>query len=359
MNFDLPLLLSETPERKRKRGPAQFRYIRDLWLGCLASTVACIAALQIWAEPWQEWHRPAPALINPMRSYIASYSKGHADHFLYEFGIYGFRRRMLDADVLLMGSSHMEYGIDARRLAEKLSRSLGRPMNVINLGRGFGDGYAFTRRIVEANDIRNQIVIVELFEQLDGGYSNFANFVHSFARPAAYSLVLSSWADYAADWLKDHIVPRLILGPGSVRVVRQLTAYSARSLDTADVEQYWAPDVGDLYLEQRTPPAPPIAEPNPLPDDAATRMLPDPEYCRQRHLTCFYTLLPYYNFSGKYVTMDNIDRFVKKLHLDYLPIAPEGLTYFDTMHHLDAAGRRKATERLATRLIPLLQHGDR
>lgn len=333
---------------------ARSRYIRQVWLIGIAASLACTVALDIWAAPRQTWSAPIPAFVNPLRDYVSSYRTGYADHYLFEYGILGFRQRMRDSDVLLLGSSHIELGADAQQLSTALAEALGRPIKAMNLGRD-ADGHAFTRRIIELNDIRDKIVIIDLFEPQDG-FSPIADQVHAAGLAGAYSGIFSLWFDYAGDWLKDHVLPRLLFEDRELRVTRQLTSHVFRSWATADPQDFWHPVFGDRYHRQQTPPAIP-AEHNPIPAELTWRLLPDAEYCRRRNLKCFYTLTPFFNADG--VTLDNVGSVAEMIHIRYLPIDPSGMTYIDNMRHLDDAGRRKATARLADQLIAELKSESR
>jgi hypothetical protein len=72
------------------------------------------------------------------RQFVAEYGGvgAYVGHLLYYWGLFGMRDRIRQADIVLLGSSHTQFGLSARQLSEILSRESGRPIKAFNLGLG-------------------------------------------------------------------------------------------------------------------------------------------------------------------------------------------------------------------------------
>ena len=94
------------------------RFSRIFWQGCLGSSAVAFLALHLWWNHCKVGLPDRPPFPGVGDSYISEYNNlGSASHYLYQFGLFGMGDRIRQSDVLLLGSSHMEYGISAAQLS--------------------------------------------------------------------------------------------------------------------------------------------------------------------------------------------------------------------------------------------------
>ena len=125
-------------------------FTRSFWLAFLPTAVVFLIWLHlIWKH---DYRKLQPRMGAPVwgKTYVALYDfssdHGNIDYYLFHTGIFGFRQRINEADLLLFGTSHVQFGLSAGQLAEKLSAAEGRPIKVFNLARAwqcFGNGRGY------------------------------------------------------------------------------------------------------------------------------------------------------------------------------------------------------------------------
>jgi len=252
---------------------------------------------------------------------------------------------LLKSDLLLLGSSHVEFGVSAAKLSSDLSQWKGRPIHVYNLGSGFGDGVGFAREIISSNDLRDKSVILDLFSPMGEGDSRYARIVGQNNALGAYLKVWDAWLRYGDDWLLDPVMPFFSTRTGakltdSVDRSRLLGICTTRIWETGDVDEMWAPTIGFVFKN----PAPGVAQPMSKDDpfqiagygtwklSAATLA-----FFAERHLEPAFMLLP---FEGYECTKPPANAS------PFIAVSSDNLTFYDQLH-LTASGRDLSTQRIS------------
>ncbi len=283
----------------------------------------------------------------PSDLYLSAYRHDHTDHPLFLFGLFGLKEKIREADILLTGTSHLEFGVDAGQLSALLQAALGRPIKVLNLGRGYGDGAVLTRMILESNDIHDKIIVSDLYDL--GILSDYSKLVATWNRVLASWKVLNIRSIYQKDRLLFGILPAISYTDGRLRLDDPSQSFVLRDEQGLDVYNFWSFESGELFRA-----AHPQADP--LPTDQLKHYGPEstllmgPHWCREHRLRCLFTLIPF-----PAADLAATAAWAGTRGLPYLDLSAEALTYFDTPpSHLDLAGRELLTRRLAAQLIPQL-----
>jgi hypothetical protein len=329
------------------------RQLRLAWLYAAAAFACGLALLHVLALR-RPPNPPRPVLPPFSENYLQYSSRGATDHYLYLHGIQGMRERIREADVLLLGSSHLEFGLSAGEISEALSARAGRKVRVYNLGAAYVDGAAFAAEIVLANDLRDKLAVCDLFSTWGDGVSDYARRALQANILQAYATVAEIWWALLRDWTLDGILPRVVLA-GRPKLGRFLyTPVAFRSRESGDASFYWDPEAGQVL------PPPPALKGRPLgkvspfgPLINGGVALPGAavDLFRQRQIRAIATIIP---FDGYEVAAAG--QLAAARSLPFAPISPEGIETWDT-HHLTAASRSLATERLlqglrTSRLLP-------
>jgi hypothetical protein len=294
---------------------------------------------------------PKFPLPDMRRVFISSYGDRDAVHRLFYFGLFGFDRRIANADMLIMGNSHAELGLSAERIGAAFSTPQ-KPYRVMNLGIGWGEGFPFDKELLKRQHLRNKSILLELYAMLVDRYSVVGGPILAEARFAAWVRVVETWASTFNDWTLDGILPRISY-VNQRFVVGRFLAYPVglRLLETGDVFDYWIPNWGEVY--RVTPqklisrPDPPV--PVPLTGDylAQSRYVLDADMMRANRLTVLTTLMP-----SSEIHQPDSRSLADALHVPFLPIAFGDITLYDG-YHANADGRNRATEHLVEELRTL------
>ena len=291
---------------------------------------------------------PYPELPALSGLYLSAYRHDHTDHDLFLSGLFGLKEKMKEADLILAGTSHMEFGINAGLLSALLGSALGHPVKVINLGRGYGDGVMLTRMILDANKIHDKIIVSDVYDL--GILSDYARLVATHNSLLAGWKVLNTVTTFFKDTVLYGVLPAISDTDGNLRLSDPAQAYVLRDWHGFDVYNFATTTSGDLFRAEHSPP-------EPVPADKLERYGPanvlamGPHWCARHRLRCVVTLIPF-----PAADLAGTAAWAEKRHLPFVRLSGEGLTYFDAPpSHLDFAGRDKITRRLATQLIPLLQ----
>src|SRR5262245_19103421 len=134
-------------------------FLRPFWLSAALSLALCLLAAHAALIIGRQNDVAKPPLPIPGRTYVSSYPRGFADHYLFLFGLFGFGERIHNADVLISGSSHPQLGLSADQLSHGLSEKSGSHVRAFNMSLAFGEGMAFTRDILQRNDIEEKTMI--------------------------------------------------------------------------------------------------------------------------------------------------------------------------------------------------------
>lgn len=333
-----------------------YKFTRLYWASLLASLAcALIAAIPFAAHIAKSAPR-VPELPAPGQRYIGSYGRGPVDHYLFRFGIFGFGERLRQSDVLLVGTSHVELGLSARELAAHLLDDRRERVRVFNIAMELGEGISFARDIVERNDLRDKLLIADMYNQRGAAVSSYAAAVRSADVVVAYFSVATIWLDFLKDWTIDGFLPRLAFYDDAssfdFKVGRYLQRAIVRDWNTGDLLVLWSPVDGNVHQNPparlvRTLAQGPIAPANHDFAPVFSAVFP-PNLLQARRIRPLLSLLP---FQG--APLEWARREARRLDYPLIEISPDNIQYIDT-DHMTAGGRSIATERLARRLLALL-----
>ena len=188
-------------------------------------------------------HAPArPDFPWPGHRFVAEYSgvRSSLAHNLYYRGLFDFGRAIRASDVFLTGSSHMQLGISARRIAQATGNK------VFNLAVGCDGSPAFGLEIIRQNKAKGRLIVADLFG-LEAGDECWREAKENDLFQA-YATVLQSWTEFAFDWLADPVLPRLVVRKGRLERHRYLVGLVViNDWLFGDAVQVWRPDAGVVY----------------------------------------------------------------------------------------------------------------
>jgi hypothetical protein len=273
-------------------------------------------------------------------------------HFLWRFGLFGFDQRLRDADYILVGTSHVWFGLSASLLSQRLSAAAGHPVRVVNLGLG-GAEEAFQARILQYRRIKDKAVIIDLYAPAGELNSPWGDEAERIDWAEAYVHVLRVWANGIREWCLDPWLPNFKISHGHLYAMRVIEGVFVCRWDTGDTEYMWVPECGYSFRRGVPPPSTmniPFDPHAPTPGNEARGahiVLPNIWYkvIEKNHLRPFLTIVPYNGYAPEAAQR------VADLHgWSFISVSPTGLTFRDP-DHLNAAGRDLASERLAAGII--------
>jgi len=144
------------------------------WSGFSVSLLVAAAAflmpLAIWTKLTAASVPKPPQYPAPGRQVLAEYSGVSASvlHSIYWHGLFDFGDRISDANVVLIGSSHTQFGLSARQMSQELSRIAGHPVRVYNLGLGCSEGLNFAAQLLQRLGLEERVIIGDIYN-----YSHF------------------------------------------------------------------------------------------------------------------------------------------------------------------------------------------
>jgi hypothetical protein len=325
-------------------------FARSFWITFLPTAAVFLFGLHlVWMHDYHK-HKLPPPVSPPVwgKSYVALYdygaNHGNIDYYLFHTGILGFRQRINQADLLLFGTSHVQYGLSAGQLGQKLSAAEGHSVQVFNLALA-GSDLGMIDDIVGANKIHDRTAIFDLFA-LDspppGAAPNFMLGALSSHDLEAYIQVGKCWTEFWRDWLLDGLLPNLRIGnPPNSKVIickRFLKFTVIRDWNNGDVITLWVPS-GAVYpkwnLGVRRPIDNTFRPYASLPNGGIGRH-PENEILQAHHIHAIYTLIPFDGSDAGVIPADA---------QPFVPLSTDGLFYWDGTH-LTGEGRDAATEKL-------------
>jgi hypothetical protein len=221
------------------------------WLGF--ATVATAALLLAVAGTASLGIRPPrPTLPDIGQAFPSEYSAAGSDtaHDIFLQGLFGVDAHLRAADLFLLGSSHVEFGLSAGALGALLPKD-GRPRRVYNLGLGCGETTGFELEILRRNGISDRPAIAEAGTLLDPGPRQCGQRSDGFDTVQAYVAVLKVWSKYLYDWSVDPVLPRLVFAEGGSHLRRFLFGMVVeRDWATGDLVRAWHPYDGAFYPGQ-------------------------------------------------------------------------------------------------------------
>jgi hypothetical protein len=264
-----------------------------------------------------------PPIPLPGYEYVSATRDGQADQSIFYFDFFGFGQRIKDADALVAGSSHAEFGIRASAIANRS----------FNMGLGGGESIDFAILLFERYQPHPALLVLDPFST-DKGLSTEASRVLRLTRFEAYQRVLGIWAGFARDWILQGLLPRLTFAQWKVKYEAPLGSTVIRDWNTADVTSFYT-EHGEVFTGvtgHMVIDGPAMINYEPSSKDAVS--------LQGRAATTLVTTIPYPSYSES-----SARHFAQAINGKFVSIAPLGLTFFD-FHHLDAKGRDIATKRL-------------
>jgi hypothetical protein len=329
-------------------------HIGRFWYSTLLAAAICGGALHLWWAPkWQAMpHAPFPF---SRTSFLDEYSdRGIASHYLYWSGIFGFGQRMQQSDVILVGTSHVWFGLSAERLGEQLSAAEGRTVHVMNMGLGYADE-AFQFQVLQRHHFAGKTIITDLYCPGAETISPWAMDVKKCDWIVSYVRVLELWADGLHDWCLDSLFPRFQAGTKPI-YGRFFAGCITCRWDTDDTDYIWMPTTG-YYYHRGTPPLPSARLPySPQAGTTEARFWGDgsrgigyPDIAKQvvadNHLRSILVMMPFYSYR-----LDLARQAAAENHLPLVEIPLDGLRFSD-WGHINAPSRDIATKHLGDEII--------
>jgi hypothetical protein len=235
------------------------KYNQLFWIGFVSAALLAATILHtIWNHKYKKLPK-RPPLINFRTQYLGDDESYSATHILYRYGLFGTDKTINSADLLLVGTSHMEFGISAKELEDILSKEYSRQLRVFNLGMGGGESTDFVKTVLSSKKIQNKVIIIDLHDPLGDNWSYLAKVTDSLSIIQAYIKIYNIWLDYLRDWYFDPIFPRfrpfleiknvLSISDINKKVFayrRALGYFSVREWSSGDIVSYFGPTSGDL-----------------------------------------------------------------------------------------------------------------
>ncbi len=287
----------------------------------------------------------------PGHRFVAEYSgvRSSLAHNLYYRGLFDFGHSIRASHVFLTGSSHMQLGISARRIAQATGNK------VFNLAVGCDGSPAFGLEIIRQNKAEGPLVVSDLFG-LDAG-DECRREAKENDLFQAYATVIQSWTEFAFDWLADPVLPRLVVRNGRLERQRYLVGLVViNDWLFGDAVQVWRPDAGIVYGSgiggQCSPGLEAVAIPE-LGETASAYSIAMPQQLKLSGLvdtTLVTTLVPYTMEPAKAAAWAKSFDLRPGAgpaagRLPFLPIAATGLCSYDRSH-LTYGSSLVATDRL-------------
>ncbi|HEY8965360.1 MAG TPA: hypothetical protein VIM58_02880 [Candidatus Methylacidiphilales bacterium] len=325
------------------------RFLRSF--SCTLAVVYAAGALALlaWWRPQRAQLPPPPPLPDWKIQFLDYYGgRGDTTHGAFYCGLGGMRERLEKSDVILLGSSHVIFGLSAERLSQRLSERKGRPVRAYNMGTDYGEGTRFGAEALTRNGIDGKAVVLDLFHlDLRPAMTEIGN---RAAQGDAFSNAVEI-AQVHVNFFRDRLLePWPCLRPekgGHARFARRLDQILVRASASGDLVYCWLPEQGYVFPSDRKSFA--ID-----PDDAeAWKALPNRgqslapgtlERLAVAGNRPFATVIPYPGAARAVPPAPACP---------FLPIPAEGCRTFDGSH-LTPEGRERTTDALAERLAPLL-----
>jgi hypothetical protein len=314
---------------------------RIFLVGAGAGLVATVIVLSLLL-PAREYSVKKPDLPVWAEEYVSAYNGISVAHIVLAHGFFGVRQRLSDADILFMGSSHVELGLSAEELSSLLAQE-GKTRRAYNIGVGWGEGFTFAKNLINLHDLRCKTAIIDLYD-VNSPLSIAARNALTLNSFSAYAKIVDAWLAFITDWIFDSDLPRITNEDGVIKINRRLNqVVPYRRWRDGDLTEYWSPEYGNVY---RDTPTELITHPNPavMPsglNSIALRHLFDLEALADHGINMAAIFIPETNDSGA----DDI-RIASSIGMKVIRFSYEGIELFDG-YHTNERGRSEVTRQLA------------
>lgn len=333
---------------------------RSFWRASLAMALLLLVPCVLWSRIEAARLPPKPDFPVPGHAFVAEYAgqASYIAHLLYWWGLFGFGARIRQADIVMVGSSHMQFGLSARQLSAELSRDAGRPIRVFNAGLGCDTPLGFDAAMLDRLGIRDRTIVADTFAYDYDPYNAecFSEFAGMTDRVHSVFQALAVWTRFDWDWALDGDLPRIDLSRRRFTLSRYLNAPALiLDWDYGDALYLFRPDRGEAFPIPRAAAPQDVAAAQPPGKALASGTIPLPDaftaIVAQRDLRPVFTLIPF--VTAPAFDRERYDHLAALLGASgagpsapFAAIAPAGLSSFDG-EHLTGPSRRLATQRLA------------
>ena len=275
-----------------------------------------------------------PAMPVPGRQYVSATRDGQTDQSLFYFNMLGFGDRIRDADALVIGSSHAEFGIGAAQLAAGTHNK--RPFN---MAMGGGEGLSFAATLIGKYGPHPSIIALDTFLPDPDGPSTESGRVLASTAAAAYYKVFGIWSGFLRDWLLQGLLPRITISTRGTRLEYPIDGVIVRDWRTADIAAVYS-NRGEIYSDPTKAQALQDGPKWPGSMPSPTSLSP------LKAGTIVVTSIPYPGFDEAIAR-----ETAKQVAGTFVSTKADGLRWFD-YHHVDAASREKITSALVSAVAP-------
>jgi hypothetical protein len=274
-----------------------------------------------------------PPIPIPGREYVSATREGQTDQSLFYFDMFGFGQRIKNAEFLVAGSSHAEFGISAAMLG-------GGNRKRFNMGLGGGESIDFAIILLDRYKPILTLLVLDPFTT-DHGLSTEGRRVLGLSRGDACLRVFEIWAGFLRDWAMQAFLPRVTIANWTLKFEHPVGPIVIRDWWTADVTAFYSQN-GEIYADP--------GKGHAFDQSAKWRLGVKPTDAdvlslKGRANTTLVTAIPYPSYN------ENISRdLARAIDGTFVPITPADLTFYD-FHHLNARGRELATAQLRAGLM--------
>lgn len=336
---------------------------RNQFFGVFGTLLASmLIVLVVWTRATSQHLPPKPGYPVPGEAFVAEYSGVGADaaHLLYYWGLFGMDAAIDRADLLLLGSSHMQFGLSAKIVSERLSQAEKQKIAAFNLGLGCGETLRFDVDLLRHRRIENRSAIMDTYtyggEQLTPCSESAES---SDAVKASFS-VLHIWSRFSWDWIVDGSLPSIYVSDDRFRIGRFLNGpVVIVDWRYGDVDAFYRPDSGEVFPAVRHGAEVSVLRRGGLPWTLPQSSIPVPEWMsttlKWQHIKPVFTLIPYAETPHdiierqreieQYHTIENLLRGAGGDRAPFITLSARDLTSFD-YGHLSGSGRAIASRRL-------------
>lgn len=328
---------------------------KSFWISFALASMSLLGPLALWSQLHSAALAPKPAFPVPGRAFVAEYGgqAAYVAHLAYWWNLFGIARGIRRADLILLGSSHTQFGLSARQLSAEFSQAAGRPVKVFNASLGCDTPLSFDAELLDKLDIRNHDLVADTFSYSFDPYTYacFTEFASVADSVQGLFKALAVWSRFDWDWMLDGYVPRIVLSD-RLTVSRYLNApVTILDWDYGDVATLFAPDQGEQF--------PAVA--GDVADQAlgqlpsGTIAMPDgfARVAGPRGNRPIFTMIPFVLSAFNRERYENVERHMAEpdapARSPFVAIPADHLASFDGQH-LTGASRTAATDRLAASL---------
>jgi hypothetical protein len=322
---------------------------KRFWLAFAVGAALCLMICQSVLFTLVGSRPSRPSFPDLRETYISSYRRGDNDHYLFQHGIFGFGTRLREADILIGGSSHPEFGLSASQLSKNLSRGAKKAVKVFNFASGFGEGSGYARLLIGKHDIRHKLLLFDLYADRPDQLSDAAVDAERESKIVAYRLVASNTVDFLLDWIFDAVAPRLHppRWPSTTWMwKRALESTVLRTIAHGDVVDYWTPAEGSRFAH----PAPNLTFPIAVKPSPGLLLLPSSllALLQARDINAVAMQVP-----SSFTRTSEAERLSNAARIPFVQISPAGLQTFDG-DHLIAESRQMATAEVCAKVLVMV-----